>query len=458
MALQRFLNSEFKTVPITLEALKTRFGKEFGVNVRQDTEDTTLFQFKYQGIFSKWQSDVTCECRGVILRATPSEARVCSAIPSEARGCSAIPLPNQHYYWTYCSRPWDKFFNLNGKHCPVTKAMLKEDHWLLYEKVDGTGIHVWFDTARSQWQASTFGTIRPGPVRGNPDKNMTYGKLFWKVLATKHSKSTTLVQAKEAFATHLDTAYTYLFEVATPYNQVVTQYAASRVVLLGVRHTTTGAYQPLPNLPHVEVPYRVELQQAVPKKQHRHANALYVWLESYLDSRREEDIGKYPEGLVLLHGKHNTPMAKLKSERYLELHGVLTSASVTTKAKMIARSTLADKVDDEYGTLPPAWQTFVDRFIVWFPTCWKAVHSFATELKAELVWFLDAKEKQKQYALLVLNKHKISGWSSFFFRHRDLICAGTMTLTAFKAWLSAELCKTKLTPITKAIVAMYQAN
>jgi hypothetical protein len=198
------------------------------------------------------------------------------------------------------------------------------------------------------------------------------------------------------------------------------------------------------------------LPKAVPKKQHRHANALYAWLENYLDSFHESEIGKHPEGVVLLHGKYHTPLAKLKSERYLELHGALTTASVSTKAKLIARSVLADNVDDEYGTLPPAWKAFVDRFMVWFQNHWKTIHAFATELHTELNWLQDAKEKQKQYALRVLQAHKTTGWAPFFFRQREVVCAGTMTLEVFKAWLDLELSKLKLTPITKQVHALYR--
>lgn len=371
------------------DKIKKDFQVKFGVNVRQEGD---LFLFKYGLITARWH-DVTKECRGTILRLGD-------------------------HGWDLLARPFDKFFNQHEGHCPVFEAdafAAALPTSALTVKADGSCIQVWHDG--NAWRVSTLGTITTLNVY---DNKFTFEHLFRKTVGN-------------IFWQELDSNLTYLFELCTEDNRIVTQYAADHAVLLAARDRSSGAY-----LQDIELDYEIydgafrEANIVRPQLLHpyelglRSLNDVKDFIE---ESSHTDKYGKYPEGFVLYDWQSFHPLAKMKNAKYTSLHS-FGGGDIAHSKNQIIDAIFLGYVDDIYDVLSDRLRGFADD-----------VKIRASDLTHETLEMLDKMKSvdfstRKAYAAFVQNhaEPKVQG---FFFKNandfmkKDLDDAGER----FEKWL-----------------------
>jgi hypothetical protein len=175
----------------SLDELKSKYA----ITARRHATYTNLVSLKYHQIESPMGEPIVQQCRGIVL--------------------------DQDDDWRIVSRPFDKFFNYGEGHAaPIDWSTAQ-----VLEKLDGSLMSMyWYD---GDWQVASSGTPDAGgDVNGN---QMTFADLFWSV----HDEL--------GYARPANPENTYMFELMTRYNRVVVPHAKNRLVLIGIRHTESGA-------------------------------------------------------------------------------------------------------------------------------------------------------------------------------------------------------------------------
>lgn len=289
--------------------LAEHFADTFGVIVKREDN---LALFKY-GLGAVWGNPITYQCRGAILAQTSGG-------------------------WEWRSRPFDKFFNLHEGHCPLFSdagwARLAHECYA-FEKVDGSCIQVWYDPARDDWRASTLGTITTLPIQGGAE---TFAEAFWRVSGLNKIG--------------LRPGATYLFELATPANRIVTDYDGGVCAHLATRDNATGDYCALPLVATQGTLRGAHLLLWSPTTK----DALYADVEA-LSAR--EDLGHNPEGVVLWHPTLG-PVAKVKRKAYLAMHRFAEGNPAQSQRALIA-AFFAGDLDDIRADLPPTASRWADK-------------------------------------------------------------------------------------------------
>ncbi len=288
----------------------------FGVTVKIDGD---LALFKYDQIAAVWKHPETHECRGLILRYT-------------ATG------------WVIVSRPFDKFFNLSEGYSPIfdqKKFENQVDDLFLVEKVDGSCIQLWHDDVQNRWRISTLGSINTMPIHGG---QKTFDDLFWGLARLDETK--------------LDTDVTYIFELWTPLNQIVTDYGDDRLTLLGARQKLTGVFLDRTQT-HASVfaGTGVDLPIVTPcRVAGSTQDEVLRWVEQQTSSVLP---GTNPEGFVLT-SKDGVPLAKVKTRAYLALHK-FGGGDYSHAINCVIDAFFAGVLDDVYADLGPRVREFADN-------------------------------------------------------------------------------------------------
>ena len=154
--------------------------------------------------------------RRVLLKYDMIDSPLGNPLCQEARGLILDRGDN----WKVISWPFKKFFNLGEGHAaPVDLSTAK-----VLEKVDGTCITLYY--WEGKWRLQTLGMIDGDGAVNNVFPPTTFAELFYRVLGC-------------SLGAALQPKFTYTFELATPYNRIVTRYEHERVVLLSIRDMTT---------------------------------------------------------------------------------------------------------------------------------------------------------------------------------------------------------------------------
>lgn len=281
-----------------------RLMETYGVRVVSEGD---LHLFKYADSGAKWTEPLVHECRGVIVRQSGT-------------------------HWHVVSRPWDKFWNLHEGYCRVFLNV--EEHlpeMALHEKADGTAIQLWFDESRDAWRASTLGTITTRPLH---NRGETFESMFWTT-----SRIRPLLD-------YLHRGTTYLFELCTPENRIVTRYERPHVVFLGARRHDGKYYE---THYHVLGSHMETATLGTIRRPHGHlaktlglrtADDLINWVQVQSTDPR---YGQWPEGFVGYLGME--PVVKLKNQRYLQLHAV-GGGDIATARRRIQQALFTGTIDD----------------------------------------------------------------------------------------------------------------
>lgn len=247
--------------------------------------------------------------------------------------CRGVICKQNENKWEIVSQPYQKFFNLQEPRCGFSNLNV---NCSLVEKVDGTCIQVWYDEDINDWRASTLGTITPLNVS---DSGITFDKLFWSIFGEDQKKK-------------LNSLNTYIFELCTHLNQIVTRYDSDRVYLLGVFSKKENTFLSTENFKELSCffPLSYKTLDICSSRED-----LIDWVE-----RASSDIiyGKNPEGFVLYEGNH--PTAKLKNSRYLALHAI-GGGDIKCSKNRLTDLFFEGSVDDVEGDLNDHLKLFVSN-------------------------------------------------------------------------------------------------
>lgn len=185
---------------------RLKLSSEYGIFSKVHCDYPDLYQFTYDQISCSKIKDhpMVRESRGIIL--------------------------DRANDWRVISRPFDRFFNWGEI---VLGDTFDWSSFVAQEKIDGSLMILYHYAGK--WNVATKGSpAANGTVGDNP---FTFADLFWEIFH------------KEAYSTtaNLDPRATYLFELTSKYNRIVTNQLNNdgKLTLIGVRDTETGIEFPV---------------------------------------------------------------------------------------------------------------------------------------------------------------------------------------------------------------------
>ena len=240
-----------------------KLSSEYGIFSKVHCDYPDLYQFTYDQITSSKIKDhpMVRESRGIIL--------------------------DRANDWKVVSRPFNRFFNWG-------EVVNDEDtfDWSSFaaqEKIDGSLLILYYYAGK--WNVATKGSPAANGTVG--DNRFTFADLFWEIFHKDY-----------AGFEYLDVANTYLFELTSKYNRIVTTQVNNdgKLTLIGVRDNETGIESPV-NL------YRewFDVVRSFPM----------TTIEEILLAAKELDPSQQ-EGFVLVDKNFNR--IKVKSEKYILMH------------------------------------------------------------------------------------------------------------------------------------------
>jgi len=233
--------------------------------------------------------------------------------------------------WDVCSMAFSRFLNHGETGADELPTDLNGCYVL--EKLDGSMVSMYWDRNDKKWHCSTRSMIdAEGMVNGVVEK-MTFADLFWKALdATGFDRSNTF----------LSPDWTYVFELTSPFNRVVTRFKDIRATLLTCRRTSDTLWECTRS--GVEVLAEEMGWPVVRAIDARNA-------EELLKMENEDGSAKDPEfeGYVIVkEGEPHHSRVKMKNPSYLALHRIASSVSERNLMELVK----AGKQDDLLARFP----------------------------------------------------------------------------------------------------------
>lgn len=212
----------------------------------------------------------------------------------EVQECRGLILEKDT--WKIMNCPFFKFFNSEETYA----AKIDWDSAKILVKKDGSLISLYFDWNKNEWCVSTSG-MAEGEGEVNNTLNTNFSTLFWTTMK-KYSDV-------DEFKSKLKIGYSYMFELMTPYNIVVTPHKESTVNLLAIRDLNT-----LDELPYEEVKNIGDSILHIPV-----VEALDLTIKNVTNIKRQFDgMPFYEEGYVVVDKFFNR--IKIKNPAYLAAH------------------------------------------------------------------------------------------------------------------------------------------
>lgn len=221
--------------------------------------------------------------------------------------------------WKIESRSFDRFFNYGETECSSIDITDCE----VYEKVDGSLVSVWYSKEHKKWLYRTKSMIMPAE-----DMKLATGRT-WKDLI----ESMIIGPFK-------DQECTYIFEVCSRDNRVVTKYD-DQAVLLAIRDNESGEY-----IVQDEVNRQAKEMAKVSPKIRVPVSYSFHNMEDCLNAAKE--LPELKEGYVAYH--NGTPVMKVKSPAYVAAHR-LRGEGVITPKRIIEMEQIGE--GDEYLAIFP---------------------------------------------------------------------------------------------------------
>lgn len=315
----------------------------------------------YSQIDSPRKHPVVDECRGIIL--DPSLTSI-------------------------VCRPFNRFYNV-GEY-PELEATFDFKNCYVDEKADGSLIKMWYDCINEKWQVGTrgsfFGDNKISTLTGE-EGTISFKELFLR--ATNQTQ-----EGFEKWSSLLNKDTTFLFELCTLENKIVTAYPKDTVFLLGARNNVTGAESNRQTLDDLQAVINQHLlstgSKAVVLRPHKY------FLRSLQEIKESaEKLEGMKEGFVLCDDQFNR--LKMKSTAYVQAHHIRGEGVTPKRAVLLALS----------GEIP--------EFLAYFPEFSEILTPYdqhVNSLKEEIVeTFSKIKgiEGQKEFALEAM-KYKYNGF------------------------------------------------
>lgn len=255
--------------------------------------------------------------------------------------------------------PFDKFFNYNDERA----HSIDWSTAAIQEKVDGSIMKLYFYDG--DWQIATNGTIDatktelPTPAPGGI---ATFGDLFYQ----------TMLRYPEFDVDELDTHFTYIFELTSPYNRVVVPHSESALTLIGIRNNDTGE--------------ETMIDIGIPRpKQYRFSS-----FDDMLAASQELPFDD--EGYVVVDGNWNR--VKVKSPAYLQVHHLADNGNVS-KDRILTLIRTGE--DEEFLQYYPEYNEIFDEV----RTQWNAHLAAVERIKVRAAEMQAQAADRKAYALAV---------------------------------------------------------
>ncbi len=260
-----------------------------GINWKEENGEV-LFSYDQIEAFKHKNSPVVRESRGLILNRSD---------------------------WSVASYGFNRFFNKNEPGADE----LPEDLAGCYvtEKLDGSYIALRWSKALNSWQVSTRNMLRAeGTV--NDLSNKTFAQLFWE--GADKTKIPHLIESDL-----LPHGNTFIFELTSIENRIVTRYLETKITLITIRDTTSLAEFSRKNVKVVANVMNVDLVNIVP---------LSDW-KTLLDMEKQDNTF---EGYVVVKevdfGSHLR--VKVKNPAYLRIARLVSSHSQRAFMELIKRA------------------------------------------------------------------------------------------------------------------------
>ncbi|RLF57126.1 MAG: hypothetical protein DRN27_08365 [Thermoplasmata archaeon] len=353
----------------------------YGIHVKQEKD---LFLFKYGITNVDWSEPISRECRGIICR-------------------------YHNNNWSIVSRPFDKFFNQHEIHCSVHDPDVFNDNikmMTFYDKADGSLIQVWYDNMQKQWRISSSGCIT---TKNAYDSEKTFEQIFRETLVGKFEK----------LAERLDKNFTYLFELCTDENHIVSFYNTNRVYLLSIRNTQTGEYKNKTQLRYAWL----NMTDIYPLDISHHLdignNNTLSDIINYVNNDYHIEGVTYPEGIVVY--LENIPVAKIKRQDYLKIFKIVNAGNEKSSKKTIIATIINQNFDDIEGFLTDKQKEYANKKKHFFRKHINIVFNDIKDIQGDYA-------TQKDFALSVQEKFiGLNMWMRFCFKNKKMVEQGLIT-------------------------------
>lgn len=328
--------------------------EELGIKHSQNEKYPDLYCLNYDQISSPKLHPIVRECRSLVL------------------GVYGNTTKHGDYYEEFyvVSRSFDRFFNYQEVE---ETSDININELVAVEKVDGSLVSMFY--YQDKWLYRTRSMIMP-------DESMTINgtKTTW------HELIDPFVGFMECFSANISEHNTYIFEVVSPQNRVVTRYDEPAAYFLGARENKTGKY--------VTNQVYLPLEISIPE--------FYIFntMESCLSSAKS--LPNLEEGYVMCT-KEGEPVMKVKSPAYVAAHRLRGETILTGKRVM---DMIFLNEQEEYLSIFPEDEDMFNTYL-----------TALSRLKAdfEALWVKTKNiEDQKEFALSV----KESSISSLLFNKR----------------------------------------
>lgn len=318
--------------PLVIDYLSTHslreLEEEHGVCARP-SRDGSKFSCNYDQIFAKSGDPIAEQCRGLIIR--PGNVWFLEAMRTSINA-GDDKWKDYRGPWDVLAWPMNRFYNFGD--AAVAPVDWADSQLRVYEKVDGTCIIVYWDPDHKKWHCGTRSVPEADlPIFAGHMEigDATFAQLFLKALiATREEISGEKVDWEvdgPDKVIHLNKEMTYVFELVSPYNQIVVNYPEPRVYLLAARHTSTGEEVPIETLriQHVRRPKTWPLKDAVS-------------VGAFVNTASPSEL----EGAVVCDSKFRR--MKIKSMAYVLAHK--SKDAVTASPRNALKAIILEKVDD----------------------------------------------------------------------------------------------------------------
>jgi len=183
------------------------------------------FSLNYDQIEAKESNPLAQECRGLVLASKDGHIHTPVINPGVKPDFNHIS-PGETTILAY---PMNRFFN-HGQGC-AAQIDWSDPKLAILEKLDGTLCIIYFDLFTDKWCVATRSVSEADLLMDNG--LFTFRTLFEKALTD------TTGYSFDVFTRYLNKAYTYCFELTTPYNRIVVDYKSNGITLLAVRGLVT---------------------------------------------------------------------------------------------------------------------------------------------------------------------------------------------------------------------------
>lgn len=304
MRVLKFLNTALSsgTAKSASEALDL-LTEHYAIKSKFD-EKYHLYVLNYCQINSPKFRPITNECRSLVLSYSDNEFKL-------------------------VSRAFDRFFNLREKRLPCTT-----DKLVFHEKLDGSLVTIFYH--KGMWLYRTKSMIMPtGLVNGLA---ITWKELIEVSLGWNSTLKSNLIED-----------LSYIFEVVSPFNRIVTRYTEPEAYLLSVRNID-GSYESKKELDSVSSHFLWKRPKLY---------SFLSWDECENSALSLKDLKEGYVGYL-----KNQPIVKVKNPAYLAAHYLRGEEAVTPKR--IVNLILINETDEYLSIFPEdtmMFQPYIDAYL-----------------------------------------------------------------------------------------------